>query len=91
MVYVRPEFCLTSLSDVLEDALHLGSVFGSSTVTETLLNLLTSRAVGDTLMAIASAYYLLQRKPEDGLKRTDDLVNALVRLTFQCAAPAALL
>ena len=52
--------------------------------------LLIFNTVGDALMAVASAYYLLQRKPENGLKRTDDLVNALVRLTFQCAVPAAL-
>ncbi|PAV16758.1 hypothetical protein PNOK_0837800 [Pyrrhoderma noxium] len=45
---------------------------------------------GDTLLSCATAYALLRATNKHGLKQTNDLINALVRLTFQTAAPAAI-
>ncbi|THH08100.1 hypothetical protein EW145_g2926 [Phellinidium pouzarii] len=45
--------------------------------------------VGDTLLASATAFFLISTS-RHGLRQTKMLVNALVRLTFQTATPAAI-
>ncbi|KAJ7456062.1 hypothetical protein FB451DRAFT_1407399 [Mycena latifolia] len=50
---------------------------------------LSSVFAGDVIMAFTTAYFLLKSK-KDVLPQTVGLISALVRLTFQTAAPAAL-
>ncbi|KAJ7108736.1 hypothetical protein C8R44DRAFT_884772 [Mycena epipterygia] len=50
---------------------------------------LSSVFAGDILMSLTTAYFLLKSK-QDVLPQTVGLINALIRLTFQTAAPAAL-
>ena len=51
-------------------------------------NVLISLA-GDVLLSVVTAYYLLKTR-HDVLPSTVGLINALIRLTFTTAAPAAI-
>ncbi|KAJ7609918.1 hypothetical protein FB45DRAFT_1122594 [Roridomyces roridus] len=46
---------------------------------------------GDTLLTTVMAYHLIQNKKVAISPRTSDLVESLIRLTFQTAAPAAVI
>ncbi|KAJ6571184.1 hypothetical protein B0H19DRAFT_658011 [Mycena capillaripes] len=50
---------------------------------------LSSVFAGDIILSLTTAYFLLKTK-KDVLPQTAGLINALIRLTFQTAAPAAL-
>ncbi|KAJ7512944.1 hypothetical protein B0H11DRAFT_2302969 [Mycena galericulata] len=50
---------------------------------------LSSVFAGDVILSLTTAYFLLKSK-KDVLPQTVGLISALVRLTFQTAAPAAL-
>ncbi|KAJ7449127.1 hypothetical protein B0H11DRAFT_2241515 [Mycena galericulata] len=50
---------------------------------------LSSVFAGDVILSLTTAYFLLRSK-KDVLPQTVGLISALVRLTFQTAAPAAL-
>ncbi|KAJ7503780.1 hypothetical protein B0H11DRAFT_2355580 [Mycena galericulata] len=50
---------------------------------------LSSVFAGDVTLALTTAYFLLRTR-KDALAQTSGLLNALVRLTFQTAAPAAI-
>ncbi|KAF8126681.1 hypothetical protein K438DRAFT_1995542 [Mycena galopus ATCC 62051] len=50
---------------------------------------LSSVFVGDIILSLTTAYFLLSSK-KDVLPQTAGLINALIRLTFQTAAPAAI-
>ncbi|EJD00207.1 uncharacterized protein FOMMEDRAFT_148484 [Fomitiporia mediterranea MF3/22] len=51
---------------------------------------LSSVFVGDTLLAGTTAYALLTSKSKHGLKQTNDIIDRLVRLTWQTILPASL-
>jgi hypothetical protein len=47
------------------------------------------RPAGDLILSLTTAYFLIKSK-QGVLPQTVGLISALVRLTFQTAAPAAL-
>ncbi|KAJ6566437.1 hypothetical protein B0H19DRAFT_1257652 [Mycena capillaripes] len=81
-------FLFAFLAIVIGVAAHLSSVFGKQRFRPPFLLTITPSLAGDvTVLCLSTAYFLLKSKKE--VAQTAGFVNALVRVTFQIAAPAA--